>query len=94
MCTLRRGRTLQRLRTSSDQLHYLATDDVIFTILESWLLEWRASTSFVMEAEKSIAQRKNDKAKLWMAQLAEKRRNEAAIAKAQVAWDVAKVVEE
>lgn len=54
------------------ELPYLATDDVIFTMLESWLPEWCAPASSTVEENKSVVQRKKDKAKLHMAQLAEK----------------------
>lgn len=34
------------------ELSYLATDDVIFVVLESWLLEWHALAISVVELEK------------------------------------------
>jgi len=64
------------------ELPYLAIDDVIFAVLESWPPEWHAPASSVVEAEKSATQRKKEEAKLRMAQLVEKCRNEAATTKA------------
>ena len=37
------------------ELPYLATNNVIFAVLESWPLEWHALASFAVEAEKSTA---------------------------------------
>lgn len=69
-------------------------DDVIFDVLESWSLEWHAPPSSTVEAEKLVAQRKKDEAKLHMAQLVEKWRNEVVAAKAQEACDAAKATKE
>lgn len=44
------------------KLPFLATDDVIFNVLEAWPPEWH--TLDTAEIEKSAAQRKKDKAKL------------------------------
>ena len=65
-----------------NEFMYLATDDVIFAILESWPPEWCTPTIFMLEMEKSATQRKKEEAKLQMTQLADKRRKEAATAKA------------
>lgn len=35
-----------------NELPYLATNDVIFTVLELWLLEWCAPTSSTLKLEK------------------------------------------
>ncbi len=70
------------------------TNNFIFVVLQSWLPEWCTLASSAVEAEKSIAQRKKDEAKLWMAQLEKKYWNEAAAAKAQEAWDTAKATKE
>ena len=43
----------------------MATDDIIFNILEAWALEWRALD--IAEIEKSVAYRKKDEAKLCIA---------------------------
>jgi len=77
-----------------NELPYLATDDVIFDVLESWPPEWRAPSSSIVESEKFVAQRKKEEVQLWMVQLEEKRRNEAATTKAQVACDATKVAAE
>ena len=61
---------------------YLATDDDIFEVLESWPLEWHTATGSVVEMDKFTAQRKKEETKLRMAQLVEKRRKEEAEAKA------------
>lgn len=45
-------------------LPYLATDDVIFIVLESWPPEWRALAGSTMEKYKSIAQSKKEETKL------------------------------
>ena len=75
-------------------LPYLATKDVIFAVLESWLLEWRAPTGSAVETENSTVHRKKEETKLRMAQLAEKRRKEGAAAKAQAVCDAAKLAEQ
>lgn len=49
-----------------NELMYPTTDDVIFTVLESWLLG-RAPTISMIETEKSAAQWKEEEEKLWMA---------------------------
>jgi len=49
------------------ELLYLAMDDVIFIVLESWPLEWRAPAISSMEMENSPAQRKKEGEKLQMA---------------------------
>jgi len=67
------------------ELPFIATDDVIFDVLETWPPELRALGIVAME--KSVAQRKEEEAKLCMAQLAEKRRQEAAEIQAQEAQD-------
>ena len=56
------------------ELPFVAMEDVIFDVLETWLLEWRAQNIAAME--KSVAQKKKEDAKLRMMQLAEKRRQE------------------
>lgn len=38
-------------------LPYLVTDDVVFIVLESWLLEWHALASSTVEINKSTMQR-------------------------------------
>lgn len=55
-------------------LPYLATDDVIFVFLESFLLEWCAPAGSIVETYKSVMQCKKQETKLRMVQLAEKRR--------------------
>jgi len=45
-----------------NELPCLATDDVIFTVLESWPLEWCTPASSTVEAEKSTTQRKKNEA--------------------------------
>ena len=70
-----------------NELPYMATDDVIFDVLETWLPEWCAPDISTMEM--SVKQKKKEEAKLCMAQLAEKRRKEAVVAKAQEARDAA-----
>lgn len=64
-------------------------DDVIFYVLETWLLEWLAP--HITTIDKSAAQKKKEEAKLCMVQLAEKRREEAASAKVEEAWDAAHI---
>lgn len=49
---------------ASCELPYLVIDDVIFTVLDLWPPEWHAPVISTVEAEKSIAQRKKDEAKL------------------------------
>lgn len=50
-----------------NELSYLATDDVIFDVLESWLPEWRALSISAVAVDKSAAQKKKDEAKLRVA---------------------------
>ena len=47
-------------------LPYLVTDDVIFTVLESWSPEWHTLARSVVEADKSVVQRKKEETKLQM----------------------------
>lgn len=74
-------------------LPYLATDDMIFAVLESWLPKSRTPADSVVEMEKSTVQRKKEETKLRMTQLAEKRRKVKAVAKAQAVRDAAKLAE-
>ena len=46
------------------KLPYLAIDDVIFAVLESWPLEWRAATGSTMEIDKSTVRCKKEETKL------------------------------
>lgn len=69
------------------KLPFVATNDVIFKILETWLLERRAP-DFV-EIEKSTAERKKDETKLCIAQLAKKTRQEATTTEVKTARDAA-----
>lgn len=75
------------------RLPYLAINDVIFAFLKSWLLEWCAETSSVMEVDKSIVKRQKEETKLRIEQLAKKRRKEEVEAKTQAARDATKLVE-
>lgn len=77
-----------------NELHYLTMNDVIFTVLDSWPLEWHAQASSMVEPYKYAEKRKREEAKLWMAQLAEKRRNEAVKTEVQEACDAAKAATE
>jgi len=45
-------------------LPYLATNDVIFAVLESWPLEWHALASFMVETEKYAMHHKKEETKL------------------------------
>ena len=62
-------------------LSYLAMDDTIDAVLNQWSAEWHATIDLVVGGNKSSAQEKEE-AKLKMAQLIKKRKNEA-IDKAQ-----------
>jgi len=64
----------------------MATDDVIFDILPTWLQDWCAPDIYSMEES---ATQKKEEAKLRVAQLAGKGRKEATTAKTQEVWDVA-----
>lgn len=61
-----------------NQLSYMATSDVIFDVLEVWLPKWCAH----LHDGNFSAQRRKEETKLWMAQLAEKRIKEVAMAQA------------
>lgn len=50
------------------ELPFVATDDIIFNVLETWSSEWCALD--ITEMEKSAMQKKKEEAKLCMAQLA------------------------
>ena len=77
-----------------NELSYLTTDDVIFIVLESWPPKWHAPSNSAIEIDKFAAQWKKEEAKLWMAQLAEKRRKEAATIKPQEMGDAAQEIVE
>jgi len=74
------------------ELPFIAMDDVIFNVLETWLLEWHAPDLVTMD--KSATQRKKEEAKLCMVQLAEKRRQKVATTKAQEAREATQTVVE
>jgi len=57
-----------RARKQWMKLPFVATDDMIFTVLETWPLEWCALD--MEELEKAIARKKKDDAKLCVTQLA------------------------
>ena len=59
-------------------LPFIAIDDAIFTVLETWPPEW--CTLDLAELEKAAAQKRKDEAKLRVTQLAEKRHNKKAAA--------------
>lgn len=65
-----------------NELPYLATDDVIFTILELWQSKWRAPAMSTLETKKPATQWKKEEEKLRMVQLADKRSKKAATEKA------------
>lgn len=74
------------------KLPFVATDDFIFNILETWPLEWH--TPSTTEIENSIAHRKKEEAKFRITQLEEKRRNKVVEAELRVAQDVAQTTTE
>jgi len=49
------------------ELPNLAINDVIFMVLESWPPKWHALVGSAVEVNKSVAQRKKEETKLWMA---------------------------
>lgn len=53
------------------ELPFIATDDVIFNVLDTWPPEWH--TLDIIPVEKFVAQKKKEETKLHMAQLTEKR---------------------
>jgi len=59
-------------------LPYLATYDAINAMLDKWSAEWCTTTKLLVGGSKSTALKKKEEAKLKMAQLVEKRKNEAA----------------
>jgi len=69
------------------KLPFIATDDTIFTILETWPLEWH--TPDLAELEKVAAHKKKDDAKMCVTQLAEKRWKEKVAAEVWVVREVA-----
>lgn len=68
----------------------MATYDVIFDVLEVWPPEWHALAISTVKVGKFAAQRKKEEAKLWVAQLVEKRWKKAVAAKAQEVQDATK----
>lgn len=68
------------------KLPFIAINDVIFTVLETWPPEWCA-LDFAELEKKTIWKRKED-AKLHVTQLAEKRRNEKVTAEVRAAHEV------
>lgn len=61
------------------KLPFVATNDAIFIVLETWPPEWCAPD--LAELEKVTAQKMKDDAKMCITQLAERRWNEKAAAK-------------
>lgn len=47
-------------------LPYLATDDVITTILDCWMVDWCNATDLTVGSSKTAVQRKKEEAKLKM----------------------------
>ena len=47
-------RTRKDVAKACKELPYSTTDDVIFTVLESWASEWCVPSSSTVESEKSI----------------------------------------
>ena len=75
------------------KLPFVATDDIIFNVIDTWPPECCAPD--IAEIENLVVQRKKDEAKLRIAQLDEKRRKEAVTAKVRALWDAAqKAVEQ
>ncbi len=68
-------------------LPFIATDDVIFIVLETWPTERCAPD--LAEMEKAATQKKKDDAKLHITQLAERRQNKKAATKVRVARNAA-----
>lgn len=68
------------------KLPFVATNDAIFTVLETWPPEWR--TLDLVEIEKVVSQKKKDDGKFHFTQLVEKRRKEKAAVKVGVAREV------
>jgi len=75
-------------------LPYLGIDDVIFVVLESWLLEWWAVTGSAVETDNSVVQCKMEETKLRMVHLAEKFRKDEVESKTQAAHDTAKLAKQ
>jgi len=69
------------------KLPFVAIDDVIFKILETWLSKWR--TPDIAKLEKLEAQRKKEEVKQCIVQLAEERRKKAVAVEEWMAWDTA-----
>ena len=57
-------RVCKEPKNKLNELHYLTTNDVIFSMLESWPLEWHAPASSMVKSKKSAKQRKKEEAKL------------------------------
>jgi len=58
-------------------LPYLAMNDAINAVLDTWPAEWHTTTDLAIDGSKSDAQKKKE-ANLKMAQLVDKRKKEAA----------------
>lgn len=69
------------------KLPFIATNDMIFIVLETWPPKWRAPD--LAELEKAVAQKKKDDAKLRITQLAKRRQNEKAAAEVRAVREVA-----
>ena len=67
------------------KLPFVATEDAIFIVLETWPSEWYAPD--LVELEKAATQKKKDDAKLHVTQLAEKRKKETSATKERAAWE-------
>lgn len=66
---------------------FIATDNMIFIVLETWPPEWRVVG--LAELEKVVAQKKKDDAKLRITQLSGRRRNEKVVAKVRAVCEAA-----
>lgn len=74
------------------KLPFVAIDDVIFIVFETWPPEW--NTPDLVELENVVAQKKKDNAKLHITQLAEKRRNEKLAVEVMAVREVAQKARE
>lgn len=75
-------------------LPYLATNDVIFIVLESWSLERHTLVGSTIKMDNSLMQCKKEETKLRMMQLARNCRKEEVAAKAHEACDAVKLVKQ
>ena len=72
------------------KLPFIAINDAIFSVLESWPPEWHAPN--MEEKDRTTAQKQKDATKLRITQLAQQKHNKQAAVEVRVVHDATRVV--